>query len=129
MNNKIKILLVDDAGFIHIRLKTFFNSFEDVELISARSGQEAYEKYKESKPDMVFMDISMPDVDGIDTTKKIKDEFPDAKICMLTAMGQETMVKKSLAVGANDFIIKPFDKNRLIETIEKLTNKQLSAPT
>lgn len=120
----VKILVTDDADFFRTRMEKLLKLY-GIEVVIAENGEEAIDKYNEVKPDMVFMDISMPVLDGIESTHRIIKDNPDAKICMLTAMGQQTMVKNALAAGAKDFIVKPFDQNKLIETIEKFTGQKI----
>ena len=86
----------------------------------ASNGNEAYHKYKELMPDIVTMDITMPEVDGIEGVKLIKKDFPDAKIIMCSAMGQQALVVESIQAGAKDFVVKPFDEERVMEAIRKI---------
>ncbi len=85
----------------------------------AENGLKAVEKYREVKPDLVMMDITMPEMDGIQALKKIKEEDPSATIIMCSAMGQQAMVIESIQSGAKDFIVKPFDKDRVLEAVKK----------
>ncbi|KGX93162.1 chemotaxis protein CheY [Pontibacillus halophilus JSM 076056 = DSM 19796] len=114
-----KILIVDDAAFMRMMVKDILtkNGFEVVG--EAQDGAQAVEKYKELTPDLVTMDITMPEMDGIAALKEIKAMNPDAKIIMCSAMGQQAMVIDAIQAGAKDFIVKPFQADRVIEAITK----------
>lgn len=114
-----KILIVDDAAFMRMMIKDILtkNGFEVV--AEAADGAQAVEKYKELKPDLVTMDITMPEKDGIAALKEIKEFDPNAKIIMCSAMGQQAMVIDAIQAGAKDFIVKPFQADRVIEAIQK----------
>lgn len=113
------ILIVDDAAFMRMMIKDILtkNGFEVVG--EAQDGMEAVEKYKEHTPDLVTMDITMPEKDGIAALKEIKAINPDAIIIMCSAMGQQAMVIDAIQAGAKDFIVKPFQADRVIEAIQK----------
>src|SRR5690554_6060758 len=102
------ILIVDDAAFMRMMIKDILtkNGFEVIG--EAENGAKAQEKYKELNPDLVIMDITMPEVDGIQAVKEIKKINQDANIIMCSAMGQQAMVIESIQAGAKDFIVKPF---------------------
>ncbi len=114
------ILLVDDAAFMRMMIKDILskNGFEI--LGEAENGAKAVEKYKELTPDLVIMDITMPEMDGIQAVKAIKEINPDAKIIMCSAMGQQGMVIEAIQAGAKDFIVKPFQADRVIEAVKKV---------
>lgn len=112
-----KVLLVDDAMFMRNMLKQVVKQ-DGLEIIEAANGIEAVEKYLEHKPDLVFMDITMPDMDGITAVKEIKKINQSAKIVMCSAMGQQAMVIDAMQAGALDFIVKPFNNDK-IESIIK----------
>ncbi|MFK4998002.1 response regulator [Bacillus sp. N9] len=114
-----KILIVDDAAFMRMMIKDILtkNGFEVVG--EAADGAEAVEKYKELNPDLVTMDITMPEMDGVSALKEIKTFDPEAKIIMCSAMGQQAMVIDAIQAGAKDFIVKPFQAERVIEAIQK----------
>lgn len=116
-----RILLVDDAVFMRMKLKDILekNGYEVVG--EAQNGLEAIEKYKTEKPDLVTMDITMPEMDGVTALKKIKEIDPNAKVIMCSAMGQQSMVMDAIQAGAIDFIVKPFDNDRVIESVNKAT--------
>ena len=114
-----RILIVDDAAFMRMMIKDILtkNGFEIVG--EAENGIQAVEKYKELEPDLVTMDITMPEKDGITALKEIKEINPDATIIMCSAMGQQAMVIDAIQAGAKDFIVKPFQADRVIEAIQK----------
>ncbi|OFI06516.1 chemotaxis protein CheY [Clostridium acetireducens DSM 10703] len=115
-----KVLIVDDAAFMRMMIKDILekNGFEVVG--EANNGIKAIEIYKKEKPDVVTMDITMPDMDGIEAVKQIKEMDPNAKIIMCSAMGQQTMVMDAIKAGARDFVVKPFQPDRVLEAINKV---------
>ncbi len=114
-----KILIVDDAAFMRMMIKDILskNGYEVVG--EAADGAQAVEKYKELNPDLVTMDITMPEKDGIAALKEIKAMDGAAKIIMCSAMGQQSMVIDAIQAGAKDFIVKPFQADRVLEAISK----------
>ena len=114
-----RIVIVDDAAFMRMMIKDILtkNGFEVVG--EAENGQVAIEKYKELKPDLVTMDITMPEMDGIQAVKKIREIDSSARIIMCSAMGQQAMVIDAIQAGAKDFIVKPFQPDRVIEAVRK----------
>jgi two-component system chemotaxis response regulator CheY len=114
-----RILIVDDAAFMRMMVKDILvkNGFDVVG--EAADGLQAIEKYAELKPDLVTMDITMPEMDGITALKEIRKTNPEAKIIMCSAMGQQAMVIDAIQAGAKDFIVKPFAADRVIEAIKK----------
>lgn len=114
-----RILVVDDAAFMRMMIKDILtkNGFEVV--AEAADGLQALEKFKEFSPDLVTMDITMPEMDGITSLKEIKKFNPNAKVIMCSAMGQQAMVIDAIQAGAKDFIVKPFQADRVIEAISK----------
>jgi two-component system chemotaxis response regulator CheY len=114
-----EILIVDDAAFMRMMIKDILtkNGYEIVG--EAQDGNEAVEKYKELEPDLVTMDITMPEKDGITALKEIKEINPDAIVIMCSAMGQQAMVIDAIQAGAKDFIVKPFQADRVLEAIQK----------
>jgi two-component system chemotaxis response regulator CheY len=115
-----KILIVDDAAFMRMMIKDILvkNGYEVAG--EAENGLKAIEKYKEVKPDLVIMDITMPELDGIQAVKEIKKINANANIIMCSAMGQQSMVIESIQAGAKDFIVKPFQPDRVIDAIKKV---------
>ena len=114
-----KIMVVDDASFIRMKCSKMLTS-NGYEVIEASTGAEAVENYKTSRPDAVLLDITMPDMDGLQALKEIKKIDPDARIAMVTAMGQQSIVMEALKSGAKDFVVKPFDPERVLAAVEKL---------
>jgi len=114
-----RILIVDDAAFMRMMIKDILskNGFEVAG--EAENGQIAVEKYGEILPDLVTMDITMPEMDGISAVKNIKKNHPDAKIIMCSAMGQQAMVIDAIQAGAKDFIVKPFQPDRVLDAVRK----------
>jgi two-component system, chemotaxis family, chemotaxis protein CheY len=114
-----KILIVDDAAFMRMMIKDILvkNGFDVCG--EAENGLQAIEKFKETQPDLVTMDITMPEMDGIQALKEIRKTNPNAKIIMCSAMGQQAMVIEAIQAGAKDFIVKPFQADRVIEAISK----------
>lgn len=115
-----KVLIADDAAFMRMMLKDILSQGGYEIAGEAANGLEAIEKYDELKPDLVTMDITMPQCDGIQALKKIMGAHPDAKIVMCSAMGQQSMVIESIQSGAKDFIVKPFQPQRVLEAVKKL---------
>jgi two-component system chemotaxis response regulator CheY len=120
MNKMAKVLIVDDAAFMRMMIKDILekNNFEVVG--EASNGLIAVDLYKKEKPDVVTMDITMPDMDGIEAVKAIKEFDPAAKVIMCSAMGQQSMVMDAIKAGAKDFIVKPFQADRVLEAINKV---------
>jgi len=114
------ILIVDDAAFMRMMIKDILSKNGYQVVGEAENGAKAIEKYKELMPDLVIMDITMPEVDGIQAVKEIKNFDQDSKIIMCSAMGQQAMVIESIQAGARDFIVKPFQAERVIEAIKKV---------
>lgn len=114
-----RILIVDDAAFMRMMIKDILtkNGFDVVG--EAADGVQAVEKYFDLKPDLVTMDITMPEMDGIAALKAIKEKDPSAIILMCSAMGQQAMVIDAIQAGAKDFIVKPFQADRVVEAIGK----------
>ncbi len=114
-----RILICDDAAFMRMMIKDILtkNGYEIAG--EAENGLKAIEKYTETKPDLVMMDITMPEMDGIEALKKIKELDPNSNIIMCSAMGQQAMVIESIQAGAKDFIVKPFQAERVLEAVKK----------
>jgi two-component system chemotaxis response regulator CheY len=114
------ILLVDDAAFMRMMLKDILTKNGYNVVGEAENGARAIEKYKELKPNLVIMDITMPEMDGINAAKGIKAVDNSALIIMCSAMGQQAMVIESIQAGARDFIVKPFQADRVLEAVQKV---------
>ncbi len=114
------ILIVDDAAFMRMMIKDILTKNGYNVVGEAENGAKAFEKYNEVKPDLVLMDITMPEVDGIQALKNIKAADAGAKIIMCSAMGQQAMVIESIQAGAKDFIVKPFQPDRVLEAVKKV---------
>lgn len=114
-----RVLIVDDAAFMRMMIKDILtkNGFEVVG--EAENGAKAVEKYQELHPDLTTMDITMPEMDGITAVKQIKKIDPSAKVIMCSAMGQQAMVIEAIQSGARDFIVKPFQPDRVLEALRK----------
>lgn len=111
-----RVLIVDDAAFMRHMLAQMLAGTHEV-CGEASNGLEAIQKYKELLPDIVTMDITMPDMQGIDAVREILAIDPKAKILMCSAMGQRQMVLEAMKAGAKDFIVKPFQKERILDAI------------
>ncbi len=114
-----KILIVDDASFIRMMVKDILvpRGFEIAG--EAVNGNEAVRKYEELKPDLVTMDITMKEKDGLNAAREILMRHPDARIVMVTALGQEKMLMESIKLGVKDFVVKPFEPERILSAVEK----------
>ena len=113
-----KILIADDAAFMRMILKDILVKNGHT-IIEATNGLDAVKNYKDEKPNLVTMDITMPEMDGIEALKQIKNFDPNAKVIMCSAMGQQAMVIESIQAGAKDFIVKPFQQDRVLDAITK----------
>lgn len=114
------ILICDDAAFMRMMIKDVLSKNGYVIAGEAENGVKAIEKYNETRPDLVMMDITMPEMDGIQALKKIKAQDPSANVIMCSAMGQQAMVIESIQAGAKDFIVKPFQGDRVLEAVKKV---------
>ena len=115
-----KILVVDDAAFMRMMLKDILTKGGYEVVGEAADGVEALAKYNELKPDLVTLDITMPNKDGIAALKDIKAADPSALCVMCSAMGQQSMVIEAIQSGAKDFIVKPFQAERVLEAVKKV---------
>ncbi len=116
----MRVLVVDDAAFMRTVLKGIIEKNGHEVIGEASNGLDAVNKYKELKPDLVTMDITMPDYDGITGLQLIKEYDKDANIIMCSAMGQKAYVVEAIKLGAADFIVKPFEEQRVIEAINRV---------
>lgn len=115
-----RILIVDDAKFMRITLTNILKNANHEIVGEAENGREAVRLYRELKPDLVTMDITMPEMSGLDAVKEIKKDFKDAKIIMCSAMGQQKMVVDAIEAGAKDFIVKPFDGSQVVDSVSRV---------
>lgn len=115
-----RVLIVDDAAFARMAIKTILqkNGFEIVG--EAENGAAGVKKYQDCRPDVVTMDITMPEMDGIQALKVIRQQDPQAKVVMVSAMGQEPMVLEAVMSGAKSFIVKPFKEDHVVQTLNKI---------
>jgi len=114
------ILICDDAAFMRMMIKDILTKNGYNVVGEAENGAKAVEKYAELKPDLVLMDITMPEMDGIQALKKIKENDSSAMVIMCSAMGQQAMVIEAIQGGAKDFIVKPFQAERVLEAVKKV---------
>lgn len=114
------VLIVDDATFMRMMIKDILTKNGYTIAAEAENGRVAVEKYNEVKPDLVLMDITMPEMDGIQALKGIKTIDPNATVIMCSAMGQQAMVIEAIQSGAKDFIVKPFQAERVLEAVKKV---------
>ena len=114
------ILIVDDAAFMRMMIKDILTKNGYNIAGEAENGKIAVDKYNEVKPDLVLMDITMPEMDGIQALKTIKGNDPNAMVIMCSAMGQQAMVIEAIQSGAKDFIAKPFQAERVLEAVKKV---------
>lgn len=112
-----KILLVDDAAFMRKMIKDALSKAGYADIYEAVDGADAVEKFNELKPDLVIMDITMPNMDGLEALKAIRAKDGGANVVMCSAMGQESMVMDAVRSGAKDFIVKPFKPDRVLKTV------------
>jgi two-component system, chemotaxis family, chemotaxis protein CheY len=114
-----KILVVDDAAFMRLRaVKLLAEAGHTV--FEAENGRMAIDVYKAEQPDAVLMDITMPEMDGLEALSEIRKVDPGAKVAMLTAMGQQSIVMDAIKRGARDFVVKPFAPDRVLGAVSKL---------
>lgn len=114
-----RIMITDDAAFMRLMVRSAMESNGHEVVGEAVNGNDAIKVYQQVKPDVVTMDITMPDMDGVSAVKRILEMDPNAKIIMCSAMGQSGMVMEALKAGAKDFVVKPFQIERLLQSIDK----------
>lgn len=113
------VLVVDDAAFMRMRAGKLLSQ-SGYEVIEAENGLDALNKYTEYEPDLVLMDITMPVMDGLTAVREIRQVDPEAKIIMVSAMGQQAMVIEAIKLGAKDFIVKPYEPDNVLASVKKL---------
>ena len=121
------ILIVDDAAFMRLTIRKIMEPEGHTIVAEAATGIEAVEKFAMFKPDVTILDITMPEMNGIEALKRIKILDPKAKIVICTAMGQKSMVAKAVELGAEEFIVKPFENKDLIAAVKKVMAKTADA--
>ncbi len=114
-----KIMIVDDAQFIRMRVNKFLTRLGH-NVIEAANGEEAVQTYRRTQPDAVLMDITMPRQDGLTALTEIRDFDPQAKVIMLTALGQQAVVLKAMQAGAKDFLVKPYEPDRIMKALQRV---------
>lgn len=117
-----KILVADDAAFMRIMLKDILNQAGYINTIEAKNGRDAINLFKVERPKLVLLDVTMPDMDGIHALAEIKNINPEAKVIMCSSMGQEDVVSECFEVGADDFIMKPFKPERVIQAVSQFVD-------
>lgn len=113
-----KILVVDDKYFARVKLISVFDKNVH-EVIEAESGMVAVQLYKEAKPDIVFCDLIMPEMDGIATLRQIKDHDPDAIVIIVTSLGVQSVLMEAISSGAKEVILKPFEEAKVLDTLNQ----------
>ncbi len=113
-----KVLVVDDARFMRLRYRKLLTS-EGYDVVEAENGKEALRVYEEEQPDLVFLDITMPVMDGLETLRELKQRHDEARVVMSSALGQERIIISAIKAGAEDFVVKPFEPNKILETVQK----------
>ncbi|MCX8006662.1 MAG: response regulator [Coriobacteriia bacterium] len=112
------VLVVDDAAFMRMMIRDILSK-EGYVIHEAVNGRDAVEKYLEVRPDLTTMDITMPEMDGIEALRKIREHDPHARVLMVSAMGQQKLIVEALEAGAMDFLVKPFQPTKVLETVKK----------
>ncbi len=113
------LLVVDDAAFMRMRCSKLLTE-SGYQVIEAENGVQAVQQYQAHHPDAVLLDITMPEMDGLTALREIRKIDPNAKVAMVTAMGQQSTVMEALKAGARDFVLKPFQSDRVLATVKKL---------
>jgi two-component system chemotaxis response regulator CheY len=113
------IMVVDDAHFIRLRISKLLTT-HGYDVVEAEDGDQAVQIYRTVKPDAVLMDITMPHKDGLTALNEIRQFDPSARVIMLTALGQQSLTVEAMKIGARDFLVKPFDPERVIKSLQKV---------
>lgn len=117
-----KVLVVDDAAFMRMSIKQILEKNGHTMIAEAGTGTEAIQRFKEYKPDVTILDITMPEMSGLEALRIIKELDPKAKIVICSALGQQEQLARAIQLGAKDFIVKPFEPDRMIAALEKVLN-------
>ncbi|MCQ1535958.1 response regulator [Methanosarcina sp. KYL-1] len=118
-----RIMIVDDAEFMRMVIKDILLKHGHEVVAEAARGEEAIFKYLEVRPDIVLMDIIMPDMEGTETLQRLLNMDPEAKVVMCSSLGQQSVVTKSIKIGAQDFIVKPFEPSRILDVIARIADQ------
>jgi len=117
------VMIVDDATFMRMTIKRILENNDFNVVAEAENGFKAIELFLQLKPDIISLDITMPEMDGIETLRKIKEIDSKAKVVMVTAMGQDKLVREAVKLGATSFLVKPFNENQLIQTFKQVSSR------
>jgi len=118
--NGLRVMVVDDSDITVKKITQLFLGFGHEVVATCSSGKDVVKHYSELEPDLVTMDITMPEVDGIEATRQLIAQFPDAKIIVITSHGQEQMVMEAISAGAQGYVLKPIKAEKLKDTIDKI---------
>ncbi|PKM57791.1 MAG: response regulator [Firmicutes bacterium HGW-Firmicutes-3] len=116
----MRLMIVDDASFMRVAIRRMIERKEYEVVCEAEDGLQAIEKFQKYRPDVITMDITMPNLSGIEALKEIKKLSSTVKVVMVSAMGQEALIREAVMHGANSFIVKPFKEDKLLEVLESL---------
>jgi two-component system chemotaxis response regulator CheY len=114
----VTILVADDAAFMRMRLKKLLEDAGHA-VVEAANGKEAVDHYQETRPGVVLMDITMPEMDGVAATRAICQADPKARVIMVSALGQQAMIVSAIQAGAKDFVVKPYEPERVLQAVTK----------
>nr|WP_277350527.1 response regulator [Bacillus sp. RO2] len=114
------VLVVDDAKFMRLTIGNILTKSNHAVIGEAENGRDAVSLYRDHQPDLVTMDITMPEMNGIEAVREIVKDYPKAKIIMCSAMGQQRLIVEAIEAGAKDFIVKPFDEGRVLEAVKRV---------
>lgn len=117
------VMIVDDAAFMRMTIKRILENDNYKVIAEAENGYRAIELFTELRPDIISLDITMPEMDGIETLRRIKEIDAKAKVIMITAMGQDKLVREAVKLGATSFLVKPFNESQLIQTFKQVASR------
>ena len=115
-----KVLIAEDTAFMRMVIKNILTDKGHEVVAEALDGEDCINKYEEFRPDIVFMDIVMPNMEGIDALKRIMEIDPDAKVIMCSSIGQQSVITEAIKLGAKDFIMKPFEVEKVLDVVDKV---------